>query len=193
MTTQDEMASRLAENDARLRRLLARQGRGLLRYEALDDLCQGVRMRVLAGAASAPREPEGFRRWLDRVARNHVAERAGYWSAMRRDCARALRLTAREQPTAGGGAVAVPASSSPGPRTFADRRELLRVAARALAALPPRDRQLVQWSTEEVPLAEQAARLGLSSGAAQRAAHRARERLRKTYALQLRTSGEAHG
>ena len=67
--------------------------------------------------------------------------------------------------------------------THASRKELLVLVARALAVLSPRDRQLVTWATEDLPLQEQASSLGLTYPAAQKAAQRALERLRKAFRL----------
>jgi DNA-directed RNA polymerase specialized sigma24 family protein len=70
-----------------------------------------------------------------------------------------------------------------GPSTFAARREMIALAARALDLLLPRDRDLVRWSSEGVPLEEQADRLGIAYEAVGKARQRAVERFKKTFAL----------
>ena len=56
-------------------------------------------------------------------------------------------------------------------------------ATRALHRMQPRDRMLVQWMSESVPLEEQAERLDMTYAAVQRAGLRAVERFRKVYEL----------
>lgn len=73
-----------------------------------------------------------------------------------------------------------------GSSTFAARREHLRLAVLALAALPPRDRDLVRRTSEDVPIEEQAKSLGLSYDAAKQARLRALERFRKAFDLATR-------
>jgi DNA-directed RNA polymerase specialized sigma24 family protein len=62
----------------------------------------------------------------------------------------------------------------------------LKLALEALATLLPKDRDLVRWSSEAVPLEEQAERLGISYDAAKQARLRALERFRKAYELSTR-------
>jgi hypothetical protein len=62
----------------------------------------------------------------------------------------------------------------------------LKLAIEALATLLPKDRDLVRWSSEDVPLEEQAKRLGVSYDVAKQARLRALERFRKAYALATR-------
>jgi hypothetical protein len=60
---------------------------------------------------------------------------------------------------------------------------MIALAVRALDLLLPRDRDLVRWSADGVPLDEQAERLGVAYEAAGKARQRAIERFRKTFAL----------
>jgi hypothetical protein len=83
----------------------------------------------------------------------------------------------------------MPAGEDTGPQTFADRREQLDVAVKALALLLPRDQNLVRWASEGVDIQEQASRLGLSYDAAERAGARACERFRKAFRLARRAHG----
>ncbi|MCK6459941.1 MAG: hypothetical protein L6Q95_08615, partial [Planctomycetes bacterium] len=70
-----------------------------------------------------------------------------------------------------------PAATATGPSTFAARREHLKLAVQALAALPPRDRDLVKSTSED------AERLGLRYDAAKQARLRALGRFRKAFDL----------
>ncbi|MBI5850245.1 MAG: hypothetical protein HZB39_04290 [Planctomycetes bacterium] len=175
-----------------LRAFLENHARGLFAFETLDDLVQGTHARALAERErfAYRGEPE-FRAWLATLARRHVADRADHYKAGKRCAARVLRLTLsdRDHSAAGATSARLPASSKPGPSTLAERKELVVLAIKAMAALPPRDRDLVRWTSEGVPLQEQAERLGIAHDAAQRAAHRAFDRLRRLFELARRASG----
>ena len=151
----------------------ARAGR-LTRYEGIDDLVQGVHLRALErGGEFSYRGREPFLAWMYLVARRYLADRHAHWSALRRKPASLVRLTqAGDQATTG-----------TGPTTYAARREMLTLAVRALAILPPTDRRMVQWESEGVSLKERAERLEMSYAAADSARRRALERFRKTYEL----------
>lgn len=153
-------------------------------FETVDDLTQGVLVRAVEQRERfAYRGDPEFLAWLFAVARTWLADRRDHWSTLKRRSGKVLRFTVSQ---ASEGATPLPASSRTGPGTFAERRELLQVATRALASLPERDRELVQMHSDQVPLDEQAARLGISYAAAQKAGLRAQERLRKTFELLLR-------
>lgn len=180
MTTLEEA---LARHHAVLVDLVRREAAGLLRFETPEDLVQGICTRALAGRGNFEYRSEAeCIGWLRTVARRHIADRHDYWSALRRGSGRVLRLT---WGSSGGSTEAspLPPGSMTGPGTFAERRESLVIAAQALAALPDRDRDLVKWMSEGVPLREQAERLGIAYLAAQRAGLRAVERFRKTFEL----------
>ncbi len=148
----------------------------LLRFEGVEDLVQGIHVRAL----EAPYEHRGrepFLKWMYQLARRHLAGRYAHWVALRRKPAALVRLTQADGATA----------SDTGPRTYAERRELLTIAVRALAILPPKDRQMVQWESEDVPLAERADNMGVSYAAADSARRRALERFRKTFDYLLET------
>jgi RNA polymerase sigma factor (sigma-70 family) len=163
---------------------VARNAGRLLRWESADDLVQGVHLRAIErGASFRWRGREPFLAWLHTVARSHLADRHAYWAALRRRPSRLVRLGT----TAGGDAAgAAVAATSAGPSTHASRREQLEIALRALALLLPRDRDLVRWTCDDVPFDEQAARLGVTRDAADRARRRAVERFRKAYELASR-------
>ena len=84
--------------------------------------------------------------------------------------------------------VAPPAATATGPSTFAERRELLVLATKALTSLPQRDVDLVRWRSEGLGIDEQSERLGLSYAATQRAGLRALERFQAAFELVLRAS-----
>lgn len=181
MNGEQDLPALLVAHERMLRGLLSTTARGLLQFETLDDLVQGVQARALAEADRFVfRSDAEFRAWLATLARRHVADRSDHYKAAKRRAANVIRLT-----LADGG---VPASSRAGPSTVAERRELIVIAIKAVAALPPRDRDLVRWTSEGVPLTEQADRLGIGYDATQRAAHRAFDRLRKTFELARRAS-----
>jgi RNA polymerase sigma factor (sigma-70 family) len=181
--TAETLDALLPRFHAELRDFVRRHAGRLLRYEGADDLVQAVHARALergGGFRYLGREP--FLAWLFTVARSCLADRHAYWAALRRKPKGLLRLTQGGV----GGTPVDPVLSATGPSTYAGRRESLDLAVRALALLPERDRDLVRWASEDVPLADQAARLGLSYAAADSAARRAVERFRKAFRIVTR-------
>lgn len=171
----------LEEHRAALRRFVERGGRRLLRYESADDLVQGVHLRVIAVAGHFEYRGEAeVLSWLQGIARQHLADRHRYWTALRRDAGTLLRIT--DAPSG-----SHPAATTAGPVTRAARRELVALATRALAVLLPRDQELVRWITEGLSIREVAARRGVSYDAAERSRLRAVERFRKAYVLVSRS------
>lgn len=180
--TQDDLARRLVARHRDLERFVASNAAGLVRFESAEDLVQGVHARALErGGSFVLRSEKEFLAWLHTLARSYLADRRAHWAALKRGSGRLVRLTGGASRSGDAAAVREPASTNTGPSTFASRREQVALAVRALALLLPRDRDLVKWHTEGVPLDEQAARLGVSYEAAQRAALRAIERFRKAY------------
>ena len=176
------LSHRLEDVRADLELFLARHGGWVLKLESAEDLMQGLHVRVLERGGDARFvNRKAFLGWVYTVARSYIADRKTYWSALKRDSARLVRLT-----TAGG---AARPGAITGPSTFASRRELTQFAIRALAVLRPRDRRLVRWTAEDVPLEEQAQRLDLSYTAARAARQRAVERFRKAFELARRARG----
>lgn len=156
----------------------------LTRHESVDDLVQGIHLRVLEQRASFEyRGDASFLAWIRSVARSHLADRHAYWSALRRRPSHLVRLVQSGDATGDRSSAAEPVATATGPSTFASRREQVDVAVRALGLLPERDRDLVRWRLEGVGVAEQASRLGVSVDAADRAGRRAVERLRKMHAV----------
>jgi len=182
MTT--DLAALLVERADELARRVRREGSALLRFESEEDLVQGIHLRALAMASRFEfRGEASFRAWLLGVARAHLADRRDYWHALKRRSGQVLRLTWSGLSAGTVTRERLPASTATGPSTFASRREDLALVARALGLLSARDRELVEWQSEEVALTEQARRLGLAEDSARRAGHRALERFKKTWRL----------
>ncbi len=185
MSEHDALGARLEQHRAELQRFVEKNASGLLRHESPEDLVQMVHELALRHAESARFEDRGdaaFDAWLHTLARGVIADRHDHWRALKRDRARILRLTVAPDAMDRGNA-REPAVSGAGPATRADRREQLALVTRVLDALPERDRLLVQWSSQNVPLEEQAVRLGATYGATQRAGVRALERFKKAFRL----------
>jgi RNA polymerase sigma factor (sigma-70 family) len=176
-------ARRLESHHPRLVAWCRRHGGRVLRFETAEDLAQGAQLAAVARAGGFElRTDEELEAWLFRVARGHLADRRAYWSALKRRSGRLLRITAAPgRSGAETGAVAEPPLAATGPVTFADRREQVVLATRALSLLMSRDQRLVRWYAEGVPIAEQAERLGVGYDAARVAQSRALERFRKSF------------
>lgn len=175
---------RILAHEAELARYLARQaGPGILRYESIEDLLQGVYVEALKSADSFEDrgEPE-LLAWLYRVAQHHIYHRAAHWSAAKREGDGVLRLIAET------GGLDPPASGT-SPSSFAGRREQLVLVTRALAALPEKDREILRLSFDGASIEDLAVRTGTNYEAAKRARLRALDRLRKTCRLMARPGG----
>ncbi len=161
----------------------------LLRFESADDLVQGIHQEALGSADRFEwRSEKEFLGWVFTIARHCLSARRAHWFALKRNCGKLLRLTWGHPGADASSYRLDPADTATGPATFADRRELLVLATKAIAMLLPRDRDIVRWTTEGMGVQEQAARLGLSYDAASRAQSRALERLRKAYRLVSETA-----
>jgi len=159
-----------------------RMGR-LARFETAEDLAQGVALRAVDRGESF--EWRGRREayaWLLRVARGYLVDRHAYWLALRRNPGALLRITSGVETGASARAAEPPADAT-GPATFAERRERLDAAYAALAALLPRDQELVRLTIEGATIREMADALELSYDAVERARLRALDRLRKVHRI----------
>jgi len=184
-----DLASLLETHRASLLRFVEREGSGLLKYEAADDLVQGVHVRAVAAADRFEyRSDREFLGWIQQVARQHIASRHEYWSALRRKAGKMLRLSFSGTGSAGSAGLEVAASAT-GASTVASRREQIAIAMRALAVLFPKDQEVVRWVVDDLPIAEMAERLGVSYEAAKKAKLRALERFRSTFELIVRRGG----
>ena len=182
------MAALLERTREQLVRFLTRQAGGLARFEDAEDLAQGVQIHALkvADRFEYRSEPE-FLGWLYAVARRYIADRNAYWKAMKRNGGTMLRLTFGGGSEAGG-AFAPPAYMT-GPQTFAQRREHVETAARAIAALPERDGQIVTLVEQGLDIDGLADALGVGYEAAQRARLRALTRFEKLFRLAAERPG----
>lgn len=153
----DELLDR---HRAELIRYIERSATSLLRFEAAEDLAQGISIRALSAADTFEyRNDEAFFGWLVALAKQHFAKRRTYWTALRRGGGIALRLSAGDSRSSTASGID-PVISQTGPSTVASRREQLSLAMRALEVLYPRDREIVQWLSEDVSVEEIASRLG---------------------------------
>lgn len=178
------LQARLVAQESALRGFVTRRSGSLLHFEDLDDLVQSILLKALDRVAGATFDSDAqLRAWLFTLAANLLEDRREHWRAVKRGAARVMRLTLSEAPRFG---VALPAMEQSGPATRAARRELLVLTSRALEALPPRDRELIQWRSDGVPVEDQAQRLAVTYAAAQRAGLRAFERFRKLFELAAR-------
>ena len=165
-----------------LARFLQHKAGWLLRYEPADDLLQGLHVRALEQVGNFEyRGREPFLAWIYEVARHHLVSRRRYWGRLKRRPAALVRLTSGG--TTNGHSPVDPADTATGPVTFAERREQLTVAVKAMEVLLDRDQELVRWESEGLETPEIAARLGISVEAARRAKSRALERFRQAYEL----------
>ncbi len=184
--TGSRLAQLLDQHEAELTRFVARHAGRLTRYESVDDLKQGVHLRVIESEADYEhRGAEAFQKWMYTVARNFLASRYAYWSALRRKPAALLRLTAAGSGS-DPGAVGEVSSPDTGPLTYAERRDLLLHAVRALEVMLPRDKNLVVWSSEDVSIQDMADRLEITYAAVEQARRRALDRFRKAFRLATR-------
>jgi len=183
MDQKPQLTDLLAAHRSRLTGFVRQEAKGLLRYESEDDLVQGIHMHALSVAGRFQyRSEKEFIAWLFTLARQHLVDRRRYFSAARRDGGHVLRVTvagaAATQPRG-----VDPSAQMTGPGTLADRREQLELAARVVALLSDRDRKLIHWMSESLPLEEAARRLDLTYEAAKRARLRAIDRFRATFEL----------
>lgn len=185
---QRKLADLLLEHRPQLVGWIQREaGLPLLRFESAEDLVQGVHQEALRAADRLEwRGEDAFMGWLFQIARRYISNRRDHWFAIKRHGANILRLT---WTGAEGEVQQMPlADTATGPVTFANRREQMTLATKAVALLLPRDRDIVQWTAAGVTVQEQATRLNMSVEAAQRAKNRAVERLQKAFTIVSRAS-----
>lgn len=178
-TTSTDVAGLLLRHRTELETLLRREAGSILAFEELSDLLQGVSERALSRAHSFDwRGPEAALGWLRTLARSFLQDRREHWSALKRRPAALLRITLADE-----AAELRQRTPEPGPATFAERREALVLAVRALDLLLPRDRQLVLATLAGQSNEELGTALALPPESAARARLRALERLRKAWHL----------
>lgn len=167
-----------------LLRLVRREAQGLLDRDEAEDIVQDVHLRALRQAQQFTYRGEAeFLGWLAIIARQQIADRHDHWTALRRQAGALLRVTSGGESDVLAVAAVNLRAAGAGPATFAERREIVARAMRALALLPRRDRDLVALMSQGLKTAEIAGRLDLSPAAAESALRRAVDRFRKTFAL----------
>ena len=174
------MRDRILAHRERLEQFLRQHARGLERYDRPSDVLQDVCARALQEEGNYEHRSDGeFMAWLLQVARRHVADRNRHLHRLKRDAGPLLRLTLTGSGDESGGVEAL--ADGVGPSTFAERRELVQRAMRALETLPERDRALVRAMNGGKTVSEIATEFGLETGAAQRARLRALDRFRRAF------------
>jgi RNA polymerase sigma factor (sigma-70 family) len=154
------------------------------RFEDSSDIVQGVCAQALSHDHGFTYQGErAFLAWMEKLARNFVANRRRYWKSLKRDGGRMLRISGGDLSEGGPGID--PQAPGTEPSTFAERREQYILAAKAISLLLPRDQQIIAWFGEGLSIGETAARLDISHDAAERARLRAVERFRKVAGLLL--------
>ena len=183
------LADLLERHRAELLRLVASEARGLLNRESANDLVQDICLRALRQEDQfSYRGDREFLGWIRRIARQQIADRHDYWSALRRQAGHLLRITSSSPFESGATQAVHPIGKTTGPATFADRREMLELAAKSLALMLERDRELVRRVNLGHDIPQLAEYLGVTYDAAEAAKRRALERFRKTFEL-VRRSG----
>jgi RNA polymerase sigma factor (sigma-70 family) len=187
---QQELAELLQRHRGALARFFEREAQGLMKRETVDDLVQGTHMRALRQADQFTfRGEREFLAWLQIIARQHIGDRRDHWVALRRDAGSVLRITTSPASSMGGASQTSgvnPAANMAGPSTFAMRREMVGLAAKAITCLLPRDQEIVRAVCAGATNVELAAKLGIEYDAAEKAKNRALERFRKTFELMTR-------
>jgi RNA polymerase sigma-70 factor (ECF subfamily) len=177
-----DIEARMPEARARLVRLCAYLSGD---RDAAEDLAQETLIEAWRSQGRLT-DPAGYQRWLAAIARNV--------------CMRWARRRGRERahdasyPDAALGAPLEQFASADDLEVELERDELATLLDRALAFLPPEtQRILIEKYIEELPLAEQASRLGLSEGALAVRLHRGRLALRRVLTTELGHEAAAYG
>lgn len=180
----DALAEFLDRVRAQLARHVEREAPSLLRHEDVDDVVQGIAARALqqGGSYEHRSDAEGFA-WLKLIARQFVLDRQRYWQALRRQGGHLLRVTMDFPSDSSAPGGVVPLARNAGPATYAIRREMLEIAARAVEGLLPRDQHIVRLSQQGRDIKGIADELGIAYDAAEQARRRAFERFQRAFEL----------
>lgn len=180
-----ELSELLETHRSALLRWVAKNAQGLLKKESAEDVVQGIQLRALKQQSQFDyRGEKEFLAWIFLVSQQHVSDRHDYWSALRREAGRMLRVTASDGHATGASVAGVnPTAGGVGPGTYASRREMMEIAARALDLMLPRDRKIIQWVGLGRTNQDLAEALAVGYDAAEQAKRRALERFRKTVEL----------
>ena len=185
LTDQDGI---LTETCQRLARLA--QARGI-ELHAIDDVVQETLLEAWSHLERL-HTPAGFHLWIDEICRN-VCRRTAHRREM--DLLRRAPLSSpvpgEEEPDV---LAHLPAPDAFDPFEELSRQDLLLLLDRALGTLPQAARQLVELCyLRELPHAEVAERLGITSGTLDTRLHRARRQLRQVFSGPLREEAQAFG
>lgn len=177
-----DIEARLPDERARLVRLCAYLSGD---RDAAEDLAQETLIEAWRSQGRLT-DPTGYQRWLAAIARN-VCMR---WARQRgRERAHGFGYPATDQEAA-----LEQLAAGDDLEIELERDELATLLDRALAFLPPAtQRILIEKYIEELPLAEQADRLGLSEGALAVRLHRGRLALRRVLTTELGHEAAAYG
>lgn len=171
----------IVERSQDLDRLVRRYAGALLTRETIEDLAQTVRLKLLESEATFEwRGDAAFHSWLETVVRNELNARRTYWNAARRAAGHLLRITSNPGMTGGG---IQPRADATGPVSFAERRDQVDLAVRAIETLLPRDQEILEMERAGASIADIASKLALSEAAAGKARQRALERFRRAFEL----------
>ncbi|HLQ38907.1 MAG TPA: sigma-70 family RNA polymerase sigma factor [Planctomycetota bacterium] len=166
-----------------LRRFIRRHARGLLRFEAIEDVLQEINLEVLqAEDRFVVLGDKQLRSWLFRLARQQIASRYRRLFATRRHLGKVFKIAPSCETQDGGPPRVVLAACLPGPTNCALEAEDLSLLSKVITVLLPRDRDILLSSIAGVPVEELAPCLGLSRESAQRARLRALDRARAMFA-----------
>ena len=184
----ERLSELLVRHRADLIRFVSRHASARLRrFEAPDDLVQGIHVQALRQKERFEyRGDREFFAWLYRIARSYLLDRAAHWYALRRRSVRLVRIAQAESGSLPG---FEPPATGTSPSSFANRRDRLVLVSRALSTLPPRDREMIQLSSAGLSIGEIAEKLDLAYDTAARARLRAFERLKKAYEEEFGRSG----
>lgn len=185
LTDQDGI---LTETRQRLARLA--QARGI-ELHAIDDVVQETLLEAWSHLERL-HTPAGFHLWIDEICRN-VCRRTAHRREM--DLLRRAPLSAPVPDEEERDVLAhLPAPDAFDPFEELSRQDLFLLLDRALGTLPQAARQIVELCyLRELPHAEVAERLGITSGTLDTRLHRARRQLRQIFSGPLREEAQGFG
>ena len=180
----------LTETRLRLARLARARG---VAFHLIDDVVQETLLEAWSHLDRL-HAPAGFHPWIDEICRN-VCRRAAH--RRERDLLRHVPLGPSYTEEASGehsATLDLLAAETPDPLEALSHQDLVRLLDRALGVLPAATRQIVEMCyLLELPRAEVAARLNLTSSALDVRLHRARRHLSHLLHGPLRQDAEAAG
>lgn len=180
------LAEALVTYSSAIEAFVARGAGRLVHREAVEDLAQGVCLRMLERADSFEWRSElEFLSWTKVVVGSYLNTRRQYWNAARRNAGHVLRVSLGGRSDRSHAGVD-PASLRTGPATFAARRDQMHVATQAMSMLLDRDQRIIEHERNGLSITEIGQELGLTTEAAGRARLRAHGRFHRAFELLLR-------